>query len=585
MIAYLIYSSISLAFLLFVYRVFLEKEKRFTFNRLFLLWSLVFSLCIPMIPVGLAPVEIPWSALFASGEKVPTPGYQNLEYLNLDSEVPATAIENNSASISSKTFITIVLFLYVMISALLLIRLINIVHRIQFKIHRNRTRIIRGHKVILLNENTIPHTFFNTVFLNRKQFERGEIPKEVLDHEFTHVRQKHSLDILFVEFLKAIFWFNPLIYLYKNVIALNHEYLADEAVISRGTIIKNYQHMLLKTMERNTILSLASSFNFSLTKRRLQMMTQPKTKVKFLIKLAMLVPLFTGLSLMLGCEPAPNQNSSDIETSNELSIEILENNALLVNENRMTLDELSSHLSEMPESPGLVRMKVSPDAEFGVVTDVQRILQKHDALKINYSSQKGNDSHELTLPPAPPAPKLILPSENMTEEEKNMFDEAGSAYQKSYREYMGLDPNSTDLEEMEAAYKKVWEAAKKFTEVFKKIAGEDVIPPPIKLGPEPERRKSINSNEVQQLKAIMDMTHENWQQKWDSYRNIEPIEANLKELKAAYFIAKEYHKMLGDIQRRYYNAIGEVEPPLPPIPPEPETRIENPETDGTKSYN
>ncbi|HET8865052.1 MAG TPA: M56 family metallopeptidase [Gracilimonas sp.] len=259
----------------------------------------------------------------------------------------------------------------------------------------------------------MPHTFLNTVFLNKKQFESGQISEEVLNHEFTHVRQKHSLDILFVEFLKAIFWFNPLLYLYRNAIALNHEYLADEAVLSKGTIIKDYQRMLLKTMEGNTIHSLASSFNFSSTKRRLQMMTQSKTKVKFQVKLAMLVPLFAGLSLMLGCEPTSNEILPDIESADEISIEILEDNALIVNKNRMTLDELESLLSEMPESPGVVRMEVSPDAEFGVVTDVQSILRKHEAFRINYSSKKSNDSSVLILPPAATAPEAPVEARNL----------------------------------------------------------------------------------------------------------------------------------------------------------------------------
>lgn len=413
MIAYFFYSSISLALLLFVYRILLEKEKRFIFNRVFLLWSLVFSFIIPMIPVGLAPLEIPWSALFSTGETVSATSYQNLEDLRLPSEVPATATETNSATISSETFLTIAFLLYVSISVLLLIRLMQIVHRIQLKIRRNSKRFMQDCRIVLLKEKVMPHTFLNTVFLNKKQFESGEISEEVLNHEFTHVRQKHSLDILFVEFLKAIFWFNPLLYLYKNAIALNHEYLADEAVLSKGTIIKDYQRMLLKTMEGNTIHSLASSFNFSSTKRKLQMMTQSKTKVKFLIKIAMLAPLFAGLSLILGCEPASNETSPDLETSDEISIEILEDNALLVNENRMTLDELESLLSEMPESPGVVRMEVSPDAEFGVVTDVQSILRKHEAFRINYSSKKSNDSSVLILPPSATAPEAPVEARNL----------------------------------------------------------------------------------------------------------------------------------------------------------------------------
>lgn len=587
MISYLFFSFISLALLLIVYRFFLEKEKRFIFNRAFLLWSLVFSFIIPMIPVGLAPLEIPWSALFSSGETVSATNYQNLEGLMMDSEIEPTVLENNSSVMSSDTFFTIAFLLYVSISALLFLRLIRIISRIQLTINRNPKRYIHGCEVVLLKEKTMPHTFFNTVFLNKKQFEKGEIPDEVLNHELTHVRQKHSLDIVFIEFLKTIFWFNPLLYIYKNAIALNHEYLADEAVISQGTIIKNYQQMLLKTLEGNSIHSLASSFNFSLTKRRLQMMTQTKTKAKFLIKIALLVPLFTGLSLMLGCEPASNEIPSNIETSGELKIEILADNTLLVNKNRMTLDELENQLSEMTESPGLVGMEVSPNAQFGVVTDVQNILRKYETSLINYSSQGNGDAENLnsttttlkdTLPPPPP-PKPNTPSVEMTPEEKVAFEEATAVFQKVYQEYMRLDPKVSDFEELETAYKKVKEAASKIGEVYQNIADrkEEVIPPmPIKIGPDPERRKLLNGKNAESLKFKMEKTLEEWQQKWNIYWEIEPLESNLDKLQEAYKTAASFNEKFNEAQSAYYDSIGKQAPPLPPLPPNPETRIENP---------
>lgn len=467
MIAYFIYSSISLALLLFIYRIFLEKEKRFTFNRVFLLWSLVFSFIIPMIPVGLAPLEIPWSALFSSGETASVTSYQNLEDLRVPSEVQATAIENNSAAISSEALFSIAFLLYITISVLLLIRLMRIIHGIQLKINGNSKRFIQGCEIVLLNENIVPHSFVNTVFLNKKQFESGKIPKEVLNHEFTHVRQKHSLDILFVEFLKIIFWFNPLLYLYKNAIALNHEYLADEAVISKGTIIKNYQRMLLNTMERNALHGLASSFNFSSTKRRLQMMTQSKTKVKFQIKLTMLVPLFAGLSLMLGCEPASNEISSNIESADEIRIEILNDNALLVNQKRMTLDELERLLAEIPESPGLVRMNVSPDAQFGVVTDVQSILKKYKAFIINYSSKKSREE---------------------TSSFKSGMDEALQNLRLKTRAYLNIEPTESNSENLKASYDEIMESLKNFGDAqssYYNSIGKQTPPlPPIPQKPE-----------------------------------------------------------------------------------------------------
>jgi biopolymer transport protein ExbD len=555
MIAYLFYSSISLALLLVVYRFLLEKETRFTFNRVFLLWSLVFSFIIPLTPVGLVSLEIPWSALFSSGETVSVTNYQNTEGLILNSEVQPTAMENGSASISSDTLFTIAFLFYVSIAVLLFIKLIRIINRIQSTIRQNPKRIIQGCEVVFLNENVIPHTFINTVFLNKKQFERGEIPEEVFNHEFTHIKQKHSLDILFIEFLKIIFWFNPLLYLYKHAIALNHEYLADEVVLSKGTVVKNYQRLLLKTMEGSTIHGLSSSFNFSLTKRRLQMMNQSKTKVRFLIKLAMLAPLFAGLSLILGCEPASNENSHDINLADEMSIEIMADNALLVDQKRMTLDELESLLSELPESPGLVRMKVSPDAEFGVVTNVQSILKKYEAFIINYSSTKNSDL--------------------FTEEERAKIDEASKAHQQEYQAYMNLDPETTSLEELKSAYKKVKEAADEINRVFKEITGDGEIPPPIKLGPKPENRKLMSSEEAQKFKPEMEEALQELRLKTRAYMNIDPTESNSQKLEASYNGVMESLKNFGDAQSAYYNSVGKQTPPLPPIPPNPQAIIEN----------
>src|SRR5690606_41992851 len=72
-------------------------------------------------------------------------------------------------------------------------------HRAPLYLHSFPTRRSSD---LLLSENVIPHTFFNYIFLNKKQFEKGEIPSEVMLHEQTHAIQKHSLDVIFVEFLQ-----------------------------------------------------------------------------------------------------------------------------------------------------------------------------------------------------------------------------------------------------------------------------------------------------------------------------------------------------------------------------------------------
>jgi beta-lactamase regulating signal transducer with metallopeptidase domain len=683
MTSYLIYSSVSLAVLLLFYRFFLEKEKRFTLNRAFLIWSLIFSFTIPIIPVGLELAEMPWEGMFSNGD-AETTDYVIAEGLRIDSEIQAVSAESGSVVISSRMLYTIVFLIYASISVLLFVRLIRIIHRIQLKISRNSKRLIEGCEVVLLNEKVVPHTFINTIFLNKKQFESGEIPDEVLNHEITHARQKHSLDILFVEFLKIIFWFNPLLYFYKHAIALNHEYLADKAVISKGAAIKNYQRILLKTMEGSAIPGLVSSLNFSLTKRRLQMMTQSKTRVKFLLKLTMLLPLFAGLSLMLGCEPATNEVSEETETVDEIRIEILDDNALLVNEKRMTLDELESYLSDLPESPELVRMKVSPDAEFGTIADVQTILRKYDALRINYSTESDGEpdslekvtdrflkaaerymnidpdsmseeelqreyeivtelyeeilnfenkdpqsppppplvpspekrlenSGDLTLPPAPPAPpapveegdlmQILMNSQGMLlmneepaeldEVRQNIkqFVETGASTPSRavvsiktvpdtpYDQYLEL------LDEIRAAYSEMRNEAaqnqfgRSYASLQENSSEMARIKEayPMKLSivpPETENQEIMSTDEVQNLKSIMDKAKEERSQAYNEFVNLDYQNISKENLENAYSELREISMKSYDAEVAYHQAIGEQVPPPPPIPQKP-AKLEN----------
>ena len=113
----------------------------------------------------------------------------------------------------------------------------------------------------MLKQLINPHTFFNYIFLNKTKFENRALPKEVILHEETHAKQKHSLDILFIELLQIVFWFQPLIWLYKTRIKLNHEFLADQAVIDNGFEPANYQNTLLSYSSNDENYTLANATN------------------------------------------------------------------------------------------------------------------------------------------------------------------------------------------------------------------------------------------------------------------------------------------------------------------------------------
>lgn len=306
MISYLILSTICMGVLLLFYHAVLEKEKIHHINRGYLLFSLIFSLTILLIPVGLADAVLPWFHHLQASEIQPITfeGWITKPVAEVNVDVMSQGGEQTS---SFGLLIRLALIAYFAVAAMFFVRLLRIVTLIRMKTRRNPRRIFKGRKVVLLAEQVVPHTFMNTIFVNRKQYERGEIGGEVLVHELTHARQKHTLDILFVELLKILFWFNPILYFYKKAILLNHEFLADKAVISAGAVVPEYQTLLLKTVMAQPASGLTSNFNYQMTKKRFEMMTWTTSNPRTFLKITALLPLFAILSVLLGCESGSSE--------------------------------------------------------------------------------------------------------------------------------------------------------------------------------------------------------------------------------------------------------------------------------------
>jgi hypothetical protein len=146
---------------------------------------------------------------------------------------------------------------------------------------------------VLLDETVIPHTFFRYIFLNKQQFEKDKIPTEVMLHEEAHARQKHSLDILFVEILQIVFWFNPLFHFIKRSIKLNHEFLADRAVLNAGAETSEYQKIVLAFSSNTEIFSLAHSINYASIKKRFTLMKTHTSKRAIWLRSLLLLPLLS----------------------------------------------------------------------------------------------------------------------------------------------------------------------------------------------------------------------------------------------------------------------------------------------------
>lgn len=186
------------------------------------------------------------------------------------------------------------MILYFIISAILCIRLGKNLFNIIHKTKKNTAIPYQKAILILVNDQILPHTFWNYIFINKNDYENKKIEKELFTHELTHVTQKHTLDIILLELLHAIFWINPFFILLKKAVQLNHEFLADERVIHQHKNTIQYQHLLVNKAAWKNEYYLASNLNYSLTKKRLKMMTTQSSHTKILIKKLAVIPLLAG---------------------------------------------------------------------------------------------------------------------------------------------------------------------------------------------------------------------------------------------------------------------------------------------------
>jgi len=291
---FLIKSTITLFVLLTVYYLFLEKEKIHVFNRFYLLFSLVFSMVIPFITIEVIQ-EI----------AQPTVNSGNIQIL-----------QGSAVILEETNYLAIGLWsLYAVVTLVLAIRFFSNIIKILSKMKSNTPITYKNAKLILIPEKSLPHTFLNTIFINETEYNNRQIEAELYTHELTHVTQKHTLDILFIELLKTVFWFNPIFIFYKKAIQLNHEFLADEKVVTSYNNVPFYQSLLLSKANENQTFYLASNLNYLITKKRLLMMTKTTSKTQALLKKATLIPVVTALLFLLCTKAVAQETNLKKETT------------------------------------------------------------------------------------------------------------------------------------------------------------------------------------------------------------------------------------------------------------------------------
>ena len=303
MIAYILKSSLSLLLLFGLYWFLLRREKLFIFIRYFLIFSILLSLVLPFIsiPVNIQTNEAQKKIITLLNGNLPASNYEQNPITDISKQQYTEADSIAEALPAKISFSQILLIVYILGLILSLFRftknIFNIYHQIQFSESIN----FSGRKLVLIDNQTNPYCFFNTIFVCKHDYLNNKIAKEFLTHELEHIRQSHSIDIILLELIRIVYWFNPILYLYSRAIRVNHEYLADSGVLRDTLDIEIYADKLLSLISKRETIPLTSGLNHSLMKRRLLMITKPKSKsiiygLRILLTLCMILVFFLFLS-------------------------------------------------------------------------------------------------------------------------------------------------------------------------------------------------------------------------------------------------------------------------------------------------
>jgi len=275
LIDYLFKVAVYLGATYLFYRYLLRDDVNFLGNRLFLLFMLPLSFLLP-----LAPLQSPFRALTFSAEA-------------LSAAAALPMVEAPAASL----FGSIILVLYWTGVALFMLRILFHLFHLYRLQHRHPREQLHNITLVRVAAPIPPFSFFNRIFLHTPKNSDAREIEQIISHESVHIRQLHSLDILVMEVVVALQWFNPLVWFYRKALKETHEYLADREVIAQGFNADGYSLLLFEQQFGAKLFEFASHLKQSQIKRRMFMMNRMNKAGKAPYKIILALPLIALLAL------------------------------------------------------------------------------------------------------------------------------------------------------------------------------------------------------------------------------------------------------------------------------------------------
>ena len=287
--------------LYYTYKLLFGKCNRFSICRIILLTMSVFAFVFPFISIKISG-QMPEYFLILDNVEALSNNEINLETEN---------VKNNSTS-----FLQIVSIVYVIGVIFSFVKMFFNIYKINKIKKGKKFEIIDNVKIVHTDENHIPFSFFNCIY----------IPNDIADplilkHEMSHVKNLHSLDVILMEIMISFQWFNPYIYKMKKELQNVHEYIADNEAVEDETDKSNYMMLLLQQCTADNFNTVANNFSFLLTKKRISMITQKQMTKRMVMRLLLTLPVFAMLILLNTQCDNPKSNAEGNVSKEQVSAE------------------------------------------------------------------------------------------------------------------------------------------------------------------------------------------------------------------------------------------------------------------------
>ena len=315
---YILKSALLLALLYGSFALLLSRETFHRFNRLALLGVLVASMILPAIELNIqkpsflsyersVPVVLDMGADASEWQQeIANNVEQELTPLDLGADASERRRQDEGSLDVTLGSVTSCLYLIGFLASLT----ISFLQLFRFWEETRsglRTKDEQGNTVIIRGGDFAPYSFLHYIIISASDYEHLRRP--ILAHEQAHIRLGHTYDLLLLELVKAVQWFNPFVYLLGRDLKAIHEYEADDAVLNFGIDAKTYQLLLVTKAVGGRLQTVCNNLSHHSLKKRIKMMHKHNSN-RWLMSKGLILPALMVLALVAFAKTAPTESQS-----------------------------------------------------------------------------------------------------------------------------------------------------------------------------------------------------------------------------------------------------------------------------------